>query len=46
VLDLEHPQGLGIAIGTEARSVVGHDALDPDPMRPEEAQGIEQEAQA
>src|SRR6202161_1313346 len=46
VLDREPAQGLGVAAGSKARAVVGHDALDLDAEASKEAQGVEQEAQA
>ena len=46
MLDLEPAQSLGVPAGSEARSVVGHDAVDRDAMILEETQGVEQKAQA
>jgi hypothetical protein len=44
--DAEPTQGFRIAPRSEGRAVVGHDALDGEAMPAEEAQGVEQEAQA
>lgn len=46
VLDFEQAQCLGVATGSEAGAVVGHDALNLNAMDPEEAQRVEEKAQA
>ena len=46
VLDFEQAQCLGVATGSEAGTIVGHDALNLDAMGPEEAQRVEEKAQA
>ena len=46
VRDGEQTKRLGIAVGAEAGAVIGHDAPDPDAVTAEEAQCIEQEADA
>ena len=45
VLDFEPAQGRGVAAGSEARAIVGHDALDLHAEASKEAQGVEQETQ-
>jgi len=46
VLDFKQAQCLGVATGSEADAVVGHDALNLNAMGPEEAQRVEEKAQA
>ena len=45
VLDFEQAQGLGVAMESEADTVVGHDVLNLNAMRPEEAQRVKEKAQ-
>jgi hypothetical protein len=46
MLDFEPAQGLGVAAGSKARAIVGHDALDLDAEASKEAQGVEEKMQA
>lgn len=46
MLDPEQAQRLGVAEGSEADAVVGHDALDVDAEASKETQGVEEKAQA
>jgi hypothetical protein len=44
--DVQASQCLGVASGFEGGPVVGHDALDPDAVAAEEAQGVDEEGEA
>src|SRR5579863_3820126 len=46
MLDPEQTQRFAVAAGAEARTVVGHDAVNPDAEVAKESQGVEEKAQA